>query len=149
MSESELDQIKVLLVGQNKNINVVKVPIKENKAVIAKDKFEPFFDADCIFQIKEICQIPLIGKFITNRRKREACLIQQIGKEHAEKLKAPGKDDLFEPLTNEERKDLVKREIAKALRKFQPFSNVALIIIVILLIANLILGIMGLKGVHI
>lgn len=146
MSETELDQIKVLLVGQNKNVNVLRVPINQNKVVITKDKFEPFFDADCIFQIKEICQIPLLGRFITRRRKREPCLIQQIGKEQAEKLNSPGKDDLFEPITDAERKDVVRREIAKALRKFQPIGNIPLIIIIVLLIINLILTIVGLRG---
>lgn len=172
-SQTELDKIKVLLVGQNKNINVAKFPIEENKIKIKKDDIEPFFEAESIFSIKEICTIPLIGRFITSRRKRESCVIYLFGKQHCEKLRAPVETqpiivtdpqnpslekpedkektigNLFEPLTNKERVEIVKREIAKALRKFQPFSNTIVIIIIILLIVNLILTFMGLKGMRI
>jgi hypothetical protein len=173
-SQTEFDNIKVLLIGQNKNINVAPFPIEENKINIKKDEVEPFFDAECIFSMKEMCTIPLIGRFITSRRKRQPCVIYLYGKQHCEKLKAPIEDqqpsvavdpqnpsqekpedkdktigNLFEPLTNKERVEIVKREISKALRKFQPFSNTIVIILILLLVANLILTLMGLKGMRI
>jgi len=187
-TETELDSMKVFLIGQNKNINIATFPIQEDKITIKKDEVEPFFDAECIFQIKKISTKPIIGRWITSRRKRESCVIYVLGKQHCEKLKAPiykkeetpqekqgqsedpakqpskekdSKDsspdekkaekeipDLFEPLTNKERVEIVKREIAKALRKFQPFSNSIVIILILLLLANLILNFLGLKGVH-
>jgi hypothetical protein len=178
-SQTELENIKVLLIGQNKNINVATFPIQEDKITIKKDEVEPFFDGDSIFQLKEISTTPLIGRWLTSRRKREACVIYVLGKQHCERLKAPVYDqeekseakaenpesekdaqgseklkqekkipDLFEPLTNKERVEIVKREIAKALRKFQPFSNTIVIILILLLIANLVLNFLGLKGIR-
>jgi hypothetical protein len=173
-SQTEFDNMKVFLIAQNKNINVAPFKIEENKINIKKDEVEPFFDAECIFMLKEISTIPLIGRFITSRRKRRPCVIYLYGKQNCEKLKAPLEEqpiatvttgnseqqkseedkekslgDLFEPLTNKERVDIVKREITKALRKFQPFSNSIVIILILLLVANLILTFMGLKGIRI
>lgn len=144
----ELEKIKVLLIAENKNVNGAKFTIKENKVVIEKDKYEPFFDSDSVFGYKDICTIPLLGRWINRHRKREPCIIQVYGKERAEKLKTK-EADLFEPLTNEERKDIVKREIAKTLRKFGPISNWMFAILLILLIANVILAIMNLQGVKV
>ena len=144
MSETELDKIKVLLVGQNKNINIIKRPIEENKVIIKKDKTEPFFDADSIFQVKEVSTAPIIGKLLTKRRKREPCIIQVLGKPKAEKLTS--KKDLFEPLTNVERKDIVKREIAKTLKKFQPITPIMFVVLFLLIIINIILTIIMLSG---
>ena len=142
---TDMDEVKVLVIGQNRNINVAKFPIKENKVIISKDATEPFFDADGLFQIKNVCQIPLIGRLITKRRRREACIIHILGKEHVEKLKAP-KDDLFEPLSNAERKEIVKREIAKALGKFKPISGMAFILLLLLNIITLVVLILHAKG---
>jgi len=173
-AETELDQIKVLLIGQNKNINVVKKPIQENKITIQKDIVEPFFDAESIFMMKEISTMPLLGRFLTRRRKREQCVIYVYGKQHCEKLKVPERaqkplpqlnpgqtdpeqpeqeqkalveiPDLFEPLTNVEREDIVKRAIAKALKHFKPISNLGLVVIVVLLIVNLVITLMHARG---
>jgi hypothetical protein len=142
---TDMDEIKVLVIGQNRNINVAKFPIQENKLIISKDETEPFFDADGIFQMKNVCQWPLIGRLITRRRRREPCMMHILGKEHVEKLKAPT-TDLFEPLSNDERKEIVKREIAKALGKFKPISGIAVIALFGMGLANLILLLLHAKG---
>lgn len=144
----ELEKIKVILIAENKNMNIATFPIKENKVLIEKDNYEPFFTADSVFGMKEISTIPLLGRWINRHRKREPCIIQLLGKERAETLKTIT-DELFEPLTNEERKDIVKREIAKTLRKFGPISNWMFAVLLILLIVNVILAIMNLQGVKI
>lgn len=145
MSEIELDEVKVLIIGPNKNMNVAKFPIEENKVIIKKDKYEPFFDAECIFPMKEISTMPIFGKMITKRRKREPGMIYILGKPKAEKLKNP-KDDLFEPLTDRERKQIVKREVAKTLGKFKPMSTAMFAILFILLMLNIVLNFMTMKG---
>lgn len=141
-----MGKVKMLLVGQDKNIDVMRVETKENAAIVNKN-YQPLFDPECIFNLKEKSSIPLLGRFITKRRKREPTLIQILGKMKAEKLKAA--KDLLDPLTNEESRKIVERNMALGLSEFKPISTIMFIILVLLIVFNLVIGfvLMGRMGV--
>jgi hypothetical protein len=151
---SEVDHIRVLVIGHNCNINdYKKIPVKENKVIIQKDLYEPKFDPRRIFHYKQISQIPLLGKIITKKRKREPCLIYIIGKDEVEGLVTspddPSEAKLFHEFTADEEKKIVNKYITKLLRSFKPISTGIAIVIILLLVANIIFTLMGLAGVHI
>lgn len=148
MSTTEIDEITVFLIGENRNVNKVTLPIQENKLIV-NDNYNPFFDPECVFSVKDISTVPLLGKFINRHRARYPALFQRIGKLKAEKLLAPKKSDIFEPLTNEERKEIVKRQVAETLSEGKQFENWQFLILMFLNIFVLILGILAASGVRI
>jgi hypothetical protein len=129
------EEITVFHVKHTKNIDIKTVKVEQDCVKIPER--EPQFTSECIFNVKEISSIPLLGRFINRHRKRKSVLIYLDGKPFCEKLKSS--NELIEPLTDEDRKRIVQREIAKTLGKFQVMKNIFAYIIIGLLIANIII----------
>jgi hypothetical protein len=140
------DKIKVFHVKNTKNIDIIQAEAKVDSIKIEADK-EPKFTPEDIFNVKETSTVPLLGKFINSRRKRKQCVIYVDGKLSCEKLSKA--NELFEPITDDDRKNIVKREIAKTLGKFQMMKPVMFIVLMILLVIILIMQILILRGVRI
>lgn len=151
MSE-EFDHVQVIAIGSNRNLNIYpQVPIKENRIIIKKDVYEPKFSHTQVFMGKIISQTPILGRWITKRRKRVPTVIWFYGRDICEEPPADGESKSFflHNFTFEEYKGIVNRYIAKLLRSFKPISTGIAVIMIILLVINLILTVMGLAGVRI
>jgi len=138
------DKIKVLHVKHTKNIDILNAPVNEQSVEVKSGDKEPQFNSECIFNVKVISDIPLLGRFINRHRKREQALIYVDGKPFCEKLRSS--NELIEPLTDEDRKKIVNKEIAKALGRFQMMKPFMFVIIVVLVIVVIVLQILILRG---
>jgi len=88
----------------------------------------------------------LIGRIINRHRRRKQAIIYLDGKPFCEKLKSS--QDLIEPLTDEDRKKIVKKEIAKTLGTYQMMKPWMFVILAVLLGISVILEIAILRGVR-
>lgn len=138
------DKVQVLHVKHNKNIDVFDCDTKGDRLKI-KDR-DPQFTSECIFNVKQTSSLPLIGRIINRHRKRKQAVIFLDGKPFCEKLKSS--QDLIEPLTDEDRKRIVKKEIAKTLGTYQMMKPWMFVILAVLLAISVILEIAILRGVR-
>jgi hypothetical protein len=135
------DKIKVFHIKHTKNIDAMDVETKED--ILQIKDIEPHFAAEDIFNLKEVATGPL-ARLRNRHRKRKPIVFYVDGKPHCEKLKTSS--ELFEPISNEDRKNLVKKEVAKALGKYQAMKPIMFIILMILLVVVIILQILILRG---
>lgn len=138
------DKVQVLHVKHNKNIDVFDCDTEGDRLKI-KDR-DPQFTSECIFNIKQTSSLPLIGRIINRHRKRKQAIIFLDGKPFCEKLRSS--QDLIEPLTDEDRKRIVKKEIAKTLGTYQMMKPWMFVILALLLGVSVILEIAILRGVR-
>jgi len=138
------DKVQVLHVKHNKNIDVFDCDTEGDRLKI-KDR-DPQFTSECIFNVKQTSSLPLIGRIINRHRKRKQAVIFLDGKPFCEKLRSS--QDLIEPLTDEDRKRIVKKEIAKTLGTYQMMKPWMFVILAILLAIMLIMQIAILRGIR-
>ena len=138
------DKVQVLHVKHNKNIDVFDCDTEGDRLKI-KDR-DPQFTSECIFNIKQTSNLPLIGRIINRHRKRKQAIIFLDGKPFCEKLKSS--QELIEPLTDEDRKRIVKKEIAKTLGTYQAMKPWMFVILAVLLAMILIMQIAILRGIR-
>lgn len=128
-----MSKIKVFLIKKDKSIEVSKKPFYENKVVLNKNQ-EILFEPEHIFLRKR-------GRFLPP----EPCLIIQEGKTTPEKI-SNSNDDFLIPLTTEEIRKFIKREVTKSLTEIKPIKLNMFIILCLLLVFNMILNLMLLSG---
>jgi len=121
-------KIKVYLVKKDRSIEILKKPFIENRVFISKD-YEIIFSPEHIFLRKR--------KFLPP----EPCLIIQDGRLEPDKLPNPN-GNLMIPLTNEEIRKIIKREIAKSIVEVKPLKLNMFIILFLMLIFIIIMNIM-------
>ena len=129
------DKIRILHVKPTKEIDVIEVDVEDDKVIVQKGEKEPQFSNECVYNIKPISKTRLIGRLANRFRKREPALIYVDGKTFCEKPKPGG--DFTEPITDKERKDVVRKEILKTLGRFQlmkPWMFIGLLIPIIIVI---------------
>jgi hypothetical protein len=135
------DKIRVLHVKPTKEIDVIESDVEDDKVIVQKGDKEPQFSNECVYNIKFISKTRLIGRLANRLRKRESALIYVDGKSFCEKPKSEG--DFTEPITDKDRKDVVRKEILKTLGKYQimkPWMFIGLLIpIIIVIILQIIL----------
>ena len=128
-----MGKIKVYLIKKDKSIEVCKKPFHENKVFLGKNQ-EILFEPEHVFLRKR-------GRFLPP----EPCLIIQEGKTTPEKLPNPDGDFLI-PMTTEEIRKFIKREVAKSITEIKPIKLNMFIILFLFLLINLIINIMILAG---
>lgn len=138
------DKVQVLHVKHNKNIDIFDCDTDADRLKI-KGR-DPQFTSECIFNIKQTSSLPLIGRMINRHRKRKQAIIYLDGKPFCEKLKSS--QDLIEPLTDDDRKKIVKKEIAKTLGTYQMMKPWMFVILAVLVGISVILEIAILRGVR-
>jgi len=138
------DKVQVLHVKHNKNIDVFDCDTEGDRLKI-KDR-DPQFTSECIFNVKQTSSLPLLGRIINRHRKRKQAVIFLDGKPFCEKLRSS--QELIEPLTDEDRKRIVKKEIAKTLGTYQMMKPWMFVILAILLAIMLIMQIAILRGIR-
>jgi len=129
---SILRKIKAILVNKDKTLEIRKVWVEENKAILGRGRKQMEF----LFEPQDV--------FFRKRRflPPEPCLILEEGSLKAVKYQSK----LEFPLTTFEIKDLIKREIAKARMKFKPISLGMFIVLALLIAFNIILTLLILSG---
>jgi hypothetical protein len=151
-------QITVFHVKQNQDIDVYKGRVKEDK-IYLKDSTVAQFTNSGVFTIVDRrtqktrrykCVIYLDGKKDCSEiREKEEIISKAITEMDPHELeKNPDLKEkitvqlqrlignaysIFEPLTDQDRKTVVKREIAKQLGKFKPISNIQFAVLLIML----------------
>jgi hypothetical protein len=135
-------KLTVIQISQTKDIDIKNVRYIEERAIIEKGKEEPQFEADSIFRLKVFSTGPLAP--LKNKLSlRKAAVFWIEGKTSCEKLKS--KDELLEPITNEDRKNVVRREIAKTIAGFKGlktwmFAAIIALLVIVLIMQLLIMG---------
>lgn len=136
-------KLSLIRISQTRDIDIQTVPYVETHAVIEKGKDEPQFDINSVFRLKVLSGGPLSG-IRNNMKARKPAVIWIDGKTTCEKLQS--KDgELLEPITNADRKNIVKREIAKVLANIKPmkgwmFGALLATCVIIIILQLLLLG---------
>lgn len=137
-------KINVLQATEGKDLHLFwNKPITENRVEISKNESAEFSYLD-IFNLI-IYPRSIIGRLL-RRKKQIKCLIHREGANKCVKL---AKNNLIDPLTNEEARKITLRNIALGLGQFQPISTTIALIIIILLIIAIIGIFLNLGGVRI
>lgn len=136
------DKVQVLHVKHNKNIDIFDCDTEADRLKIKGH--DPQFTSECIFNVKQTSSLPLLGRIINRHRRRKQAIIYLDGKPFCEKLRSS--QDLIEPLTDEDRKRIVKKEIAKTLGTYQMMKPWMFVILAVLLAIILIMQIAILRG---
>lgn len=128
-------KLAIVQISQTRDIDIRTVTYKEDRAHIDGD--EPQFDSNSIFRLKVLSSGPLHQ--IRNALKfRLPAVIWIEGKPFCERM-ITKEGDLLEPITNDDRKAVVRREIVKVLSGLKGLKNwmfgaiIAGIILVIIL----------------
>lgn len=129
-----MGKILTFLISPDKSLTIKKCKFAENRLIIKKGENEILFKPEHIFLKKRKLLPP------------QTCLIVQEGKLEPEKL---GNPTFFIPMSNEEIRQLIKREIAKARMKVKPITLNLFIVLALIGIVQVILTIMVMAGVRI
>ncbi len=153
-----MSKIKVFIFGNDKSIQVRKVPTNENKAVIKKD-WEVNFDPEDIFEHQQKGVISVLPFPFPIGNAYHRSIIVREGRSKAEKLSGTHEfmcpeckkplilKDMFGPLTIQENATLIKRLMAKS-KLVKSMTNLQLIIM-FGIIGIIILQIITLAGVRV
>lgn len=139
-------KLTVVRISQTRDIDVKTVNYKDDHAIVEKNNEEPQFDLNSVFRLKVLSTGPFAS--IRNLLKfRRPAVIWIEGKPFCEKLVS--KDgDLLEPITNEDRKNIVRREIVKVLAGAKVFKNWMFGALLALGVLIIIMQLLLMGGVH-
>lgn len=132
-------QIPVLHVYHNQDAELYYATIREDKVYLHDEKVAQFSNKG-VFTVKDL---------LRRKKRKFKVLLYLDGK--ADCASTPGelqsipetKESVFEPLTDKDRRTVVKREIAKQLGKFKPVETWQVLIIIGLLGAVLAIQLIG------
>lgn len=141
VSTGNSTHIHIVLVKANKDIQIKRVPTKENRAMIGpigrRKKVEVEFSGQDIGRV-------WVRRPPTFRHKYEPAILVREGASRACPLHKKG--DFISPLTQEENANMIKRKIGQAIAEGKIFTNIQFLVIVGLLALICILAVLNLAN---
>jgi len=121
-------EIPVLHVLHNQDIELYNAKVREDKIYLNNEHVAQFTNSG-VFTIKDHRK---------KKSKKFKAILYLDGKATCEKI-PDSEESILEPLTDKDRKNVVKREIAKQLGKFKPMETWQFIVIIAMLAAAIII----------